>query len=357
MRLTARGWTVVAVLVFAVAMSWQYGPRSLNAVATPLLVVLVASVLTTIRAARPRARRLPLAEGFIGETRTVEVVLETDSTVATTVRDDVGYGLVAPNPTAEMTLDGETTFKYELTLEKRGEHRIGPLSISVQDVFGLCERRFEYEERTNVLVYPRVYDLHGGTSRDLEVLADVARRSDREEFDHLREYERGDPLRDVHWKSAAKRPPDELVVKEFAADETAGSAVIAAECTPGREDELATAVASVATYLLELDVAVGVTVGTDGYPPDTGREHHRALLGLLAVVQPRELEDRDRADADVLVQSDANGTVLVVDGYEIPFDRLRSAAGSAARSSETDRNGPADHSGETDGGRSPEVAS
>ncbi|MFC4439630.1 MULTISPECIES: DUF58 domain-containing protein [Natrialbaceae] len=334
MRLTSRGWAVVAVVAFGITMSWQYGPRALDAVVTPLLVVLFAGVLTTVRAERPRTRRLPVSEGFIGERRTVAVGIETDSSVAATVRDDVGDGLSASGAAAETTLEGETEFEYDLTLEGRGERRIGPLSVTVGDVFGLCERRFEYEETTNVLVYPRVYDLREGTNRDLELLADVARREDREEFDHLREYQRGDPLRDVHWKSAAKRPGDELVVKEFAADETSGSATIAAECIPGREDELAGAAASVATYLLELEVDVGLTLADDRRPSSTGREHHRSLLRLLAVLEGRELDDRDRTEADVLIQSDANGTVVVVDGYEIPFDRLRGAAGDETR---TDR--------------------
>ncbi|MFU8869405.1 DUF58 domain-containing protein [Natronococcus sp.] len=327
MRLTSRGWGALAVVAFGAVMSWQYGPRSLDAVVIPLLVVVGVGALTTARADRPRVRRAPISEGFLGERRTVTVAIETDSSVAATVRDDVGDGLAAPDPTVETTLEGETELEYELTLKKRGERRIGPLSIAVRDVFGLWERRFEYEETQTVLAYPRVYDLQNGASHDLEVLADVAREANREEFDHLREYQRGDPLREVHWKSAAKRPDDELVVKEFAADETVGAATVAAECTPGREDELAAAVASVATYLLECEVRVGLTVGTEGHPPGAGRQYHRSLLRALAVLEAEELDERDRAEADVLVQSDANGTTVVVDDREIPFDRLRGADG------------------------------
>jgi uncharacterized protein (DUF58 family) len=342
MRPTIRGWGALAVVAFAVTMSWQYGPRSLDAVVIPLLVVLLAGVVTTLRVGRPRVRRRAVAEGFIGERRTAEITVETETTVAATLIDDVGEGLTAAGATEQTTLDGETAFEYELTLEERGDHRIGPLTIVAQDVFGLFDRRFAYEKTIPVLVYPRVYDLHGGSNRDLEVLADLARRTSREEFDHLREYQRGDPLRDVHWKSVARRSDDELIVKEFAADETAGTARIAAECTPGREEALATAVASVATYLLELDVEVGVTVGEDGQPPGAGRDHHRSLLGLLAVLEAVELDERDRRNADVLVQSDATGTVVVVDGTEIPFERLRGVGdgtecrGEYARENETD---------------------
>ncbi|MDG5760781.1 DUF58 domain-containing protein [Natronococcus sp. A-GB1] len=354
MRLTSRGWGVVAVVAFGAVMSWQYGPRSLDAVVIPLVVVVVAGVLTTVRADRPRVRRAPVPEGFLGENRTVTVGIETDSSVAATVRDEISDGVAAADPSVETTLEGETELEYDLTLEERGEHRIGPLSIAVRDVFGLFERRFEYEETTTVLAYPRVYDLQNGTSRDLEILAGVAREANREEFDHLREYQRGDPLREVHWKSAAKRPDDELVVKEFAADETVGAAAVAAECTPGRDDELAAAVASVATYLLECEVRVGLTVGAEGHPPSTGRRHHRSLLRSLAVLEAEELDEQSRAEADVLVQADANGTTVVVEGHEIPFDRLRGADGRTAVDSRSDGNGSSNADAETDG--SPGVA-
>ena len=342
MRLTSRGWGVVAVVAFGAVMSWQYGPRSLDAVVIPLVVVAVAGVLTTVRADRPRVRRGSIPEGFLGETRTVTVAIETDSSVAATVRDEVGDGLAAPDPTVETTLEGETQLEYDLTLEERGEHRIGPVSIAVRDVFGLFERRFEYEETTTVLAYPRIYDLQNGASRDLEILAGVAREANREEFDHLREYQRGDPLREVHWTSAATRPDDDLVVREFAADETAGAATVAAECISGREDELAAAVASVATYLLECEIRVGLTVGAEGHPPSTGRRHHRSLLRSLAVLEAEELDERSRTEADVLVQSDANGTTIVVEGHEIPFDRLRGVDGRTAGDVQVDGSGSTD---------------
>ncbi|WP_265109127.1 DUF58 domain-containing protein [Halosolutus halophilus] len=350
MRLTRRGWAVVVVVVGSIAMGWQYGPRALNAVVTPLLVVLVAGTITTALADRPRVRRGAVAEGFVGETRTIAVTIETERAVSATVRDAVDDGLTATTDPAEMTtLDGETEFSYDLRLEGRGDRRVGPLAISVVDLFGLVERRFEYEETASVLVYPPVYDLRGGTDRDLHLLADAATRRDREEFDHLREYQRGDSLRDVHWKSAAKRPDDGLVVTEYVNDDDAGSAVVAAECTPTRVDDLATAVASVATYLLEEGVNVGVTLPAADRQPGSGHDHHYDLLGLLAVVEAGELDERARTNADVLVQADANGTRIVVDDRTIPFDRLRGRGGRDGNRDERTRTGTTDRGGADDG--------
>ncbi|QLK27846.1 DUF58 domain-containing protein [Natrinema zhouii] len=347
MRLTLRGWTVVVAVGVAVVLSREFGPRALNAIVVPLVVVLLAGLVTTARTDRPRVIRQPVAEGFIGEQRRVEVAIETESPVAATVRDTVGDGLSATaEPVAETTLDGDETVTYDVRLEARGRRRVGPLSIAVSDIVGLVERRFEYEETTPVLVYPRVHDLSSGPAADLRALAGVADRHERDEFDHLREYHRGDPFRDIHWKAAAKRPDDELVITEYADDEAVSAVTVAAECRPrragdsvdhdgdgertgrndeptGYDDEMAAAAASVATALLERGVPVELAVPDGTQPPGDGRGHHRELLGLLAVAGPGELDDRTRRDADVLVRTDADGTTIVVDGREIPFDRLR----------------------------------
>ncbi|WP_222920112.1 DUF58 domain-containing protein [Natrinema sp. SYSU A 869] len=324
MRLTHRGWTVVAVVFVAVVLGWQFGPRALNAVVVPLVVVLLAGLITVGRADRPRITRRPVEEGFIGEERAVAVAIETDGTAAATVRDTVGDGLSSTtDPLAETTLAGEDTVTYDVRLEARGERRAGPLSITVSDLIGLVERRFEYEETTPVVVYPRVRELGGGPATDIQTLASVADRHVDEEFDHLREYHRGDPLRDVHWKTAAKRPDDELVVTEYADDKDVGAVTVAAECLTDGDDEMASAVATVATYLLEQGATVAVTIPDGTRPPGSGRAHHRDILQLLAVAGPGELPDRTRRDADVLVRTDGDGTTVVVDDREIPFDRLR----------------------------------
>ncbi|WP_247003036.1 DUF58 domain-containing protein [Halosolutus gelatinilyticus] len=349
MRPTRRGWGVVAVVGFALAMSFRYGPRSLNAVVTPLLVVVLAGVVTAVRARRPTVTRTPSLEGFVGERLTVTATIETNRAVPATVQDAVGDGLSAIDPSEATTLGGTREFSYGIELEERGDHRVGPLSITVTDLFGLFERRFTYEECTDVLVYPPVYDLRGSDG-DFAVLAEIADRIDREEFDHLREYRRGDALRDVHWKSAAKRPDDDLVVTEYASDESAGSAVVAAECTPDRTDELAAAVASVATALLELGVDVGLDLPAESRPPGSGQDHHYDLLRSLAVVDAGELEDERRDGAAVLVQADVDGTRVVVDGRTVAFDRLRGRAGATdgvgAHDSRSNRPRTADGTGD-----------
>lgn len=359
MRLTIRGWAVVAIVAASIAMSWQYGPRALNAIVVPLVVVLLAGFVVTLRIDRPEVRRLPVEEGFIGETREVEFVVETDSDVAATVRDAVGTGLSATGgrdatdrsdrepaaefgPALETILDGERHFTHDVRLEERGERTVGPLTIAVSDILGLTRRRFEFEETATVVVYPRVHELRGEAAHALQELATATAQRNREEFDHLREYRRGDSLRDVHWKAAAKQPDDNLVVTEYAVDEGVGSVTVAAECTAGREDELATAVASIAVTLLETNVRVGLVGGDVRLQPNEGRSHYYDLLGVLAGLEPgagtAALEERERADAEILVTAETDGTTVDVDGREneIPFTSLRGDTGRTSRGSRRD---------------------
>ncbi|AXR76632.1 DUF58 domain-containing protein [Natrarchaeobaculum sulfurireducens] len=345
MRPTIRGWTVVVVVAVALAMSWQYGPRSLNAVVVPLVVVLVGGVIATGLLTRPSVSRHPIEDGFPGDRRTVALTVDSDTSVAATVRDDVGDGLVTVDgePCVETTLEDETRLEYAIDLDARGERTVGPLSITVTDVFGLVRRRFEYDATASVLVYPRLFDLGGETARELRTAVDDTVADERDEFDHLREYRRGDPRRDVHWKASAKRPGDDLVVAEHVADGSLGSITIAADGPPDRADELVSAVATVATVLFEANVGVGLAIGEEYRPPSTDAAHYRDCLALLAIVDDSDLEGSERQRADVVVRADETGTTVVVEGTELPVGRL--AASASVAGGESDRTSNVDGTG------------
>ncbi|THE65365.1 DUF58 domain-containing protein [Salinadaptatus halalkaliphilus] len=324
MRLTRRGWTVLATVVAALALSWQYGPRSLNAIVVPLVIVFVAGLAAVALYDRPSVERQPIDDGPVGDHRTVTVTVDTDATVAATIRDTVGDGLAAVDgePVAETTLEGETRLRYDVALEERGERTVGPLSITVTDIFGLFRRRFDDDATSMVVVYPPVYELSGDAARAVRSQGNAA-REDRDEFDHLRAYQRGDPMRDVNWKATAKRADGDLVVTEHLADAAVGSISLAGECSPAHADELTSALASIATDLLAGGIDVGVTLGDDACPPGGGSRHRRDILAMLAVSDGGDLDHDRRREADVLVRTDDDGTTVVVDDTEREFERFR----------------------------------
>ncbi|WP_247730495.1 DUF58 domain-containing protein [Halovivax limisalsi] len=320
MRPTRRGLAVLVTIGAVLALSAQWGPRSLNAVVAPLVVVTVAGAGSVALVDRPTVRRRPVGAGYVGETRPVTVDVESDRGVTATLSDEIGAGLDASTNRFERVLDGETTITYSVRLLARGERSVGPLSISVTDLFGLFSREYTVDGRGSILVYPPVYELTPAARRRLSEYANTAREFDRAVFDRLREYQRGDTLRDVHWKSAAKRPDGELVVKEFVADDGLDRVTLVAAGAAGDGDDLAAATATLVDHLLDHDVGVVLVLpGVElTVTPDRRDEAFRALALFEA-----GSTDPDRVAAgDIVVEAGPDGIVVDFDGESVAFERL-----------------------------------
>jgi uncharacterized protein (DUF58 family) len=99
---------------------------------------------------------------------------------------------------------------------KRGLYQLGPAEIRAIDPFGLLRFVRRFTTRTEVVVYPAVFELESfpaqGRSMESGGRSSFVQQGD--EFSGLREYRWGDDQRHIHWKSVART--GELVVKEFA---------------------------------------------------------------------------------------------------------------------------------------------
>ena len=315
LRPTRRAFALVGLCGLALWLAFEFGTRSLNAVVVPALVALFAAIVQLFRTERPEVHRTQPVAGFPGEVRTVRVAIETDDALGAHITERVGDGL---DSDIEPTSRGlPTTLSYDVRLERRGEHRLGPLTLTVRDVFGLLSTTFEYPKRTPMLVYPELYDLTGASG----VLGGPVEIFDeREAFDELREYVHGDSLRDVHWKSSAKR--DDLLVMEFDSTSEVTGLTIAAEAAPGHADAMAAAAASVATYLLDAGLAVSLSLPETHVERAGGEPQRERVLSALARARPGRVE---APDADIRVLADAAGTRLTVEERDVPFEQLAGA--------------------------------
>lgn len=319
MRLTRRGYAVVGVVVLALALGAWFGERALNAIVAPAVVALALAAAQAYRADEPSVERIVPAPGFPGDVRTVRLNVDVDGTAV--VRDRLGDGL-SPR-SVQRTIAGETSVEYEVELRERGAHDLGPVAVTVRDVFGLVTREFDAGATGNVLVYPRVVPL--GNPGAFAGLVDREGSRDRQAFDALREYVSGDSLRDVHWKTSAKRGNDDLVVMEFAAEDEGGVAVVgeAPDDGEGRNaDAMAEATASVVAYLLDHGVEVELAVPAGSLDPGLGDRHRREVLELLAVTPPGRVSPADVEDAEVVVTAEGGEATVEVLGQTVPFDRL-----------------------------------
>ena len=184
-RLTRRGRIAIGAIVVAVILGWQFGARSLNAVAAPTLAALIVGALHVRRSAKPTVELSAIEAGFPGESRPVTVSIS-GSGIAT-VELELPYGTDEERVDATVTLPH--TFDLETTLEHRGLYNVGPPTIRQRGPLGLVERKIDTTETSTLVVYPKRYRLasDGVISRfftdELE--------TERQEFDRLREYTPG----------------------------------------------------------------------------------------------------------------------------------------------------------------------
>ena len=107
------------------------------------------------------------------------------------------------------------TATYELPGEERGVYELGPLTVHLEDPFGLAARGVAETPVVALVVYPRIEVLDPlspgpGSRRNQARLVTNAAAVDGDLY-ALREYHMGDDLRRVHWRATAKR--DEVMIR------------------------------------------------------------------------------------------------------------------------------------------------
>jgi len=152
--------------------------------------------------------------------------------------------------------------------DRRGEHHIGPATLSSGDPIGRRVRSVQLPDEQRLLVYPKILALHapGLASRLLvgdkrapaEIVADPSRTVG------VRPYQAGDPLRHVDWRASARSTG--LLVRHFEPTVNPRIAVFLDVRVPQflswrpEPDELEFAVA-VAASLVSALVDAGIAVG------------------------------------------------------------------------------------------------
>ncbi|SDF45497.1 Protein of unknown function DUF58 [Halorubrum xinjiangense] len=345
--LTRRGRVAGVVGLVAAASALAAGGRALDAIVIPVAIALAAGYVQVSRVDAPAVRHVTPADGFVGETREVGLEFGPDAvrdgsaagpSFLADIRVRVDEGLDGPTAPIRASV-GTEPVSYHVTYRERGERTLGPVELTVTDVFGLFERELVADETAAVTVYPPRDPIPARFRRGLYAVdaVDVSRR--REEFDRLREYTRGDAVRDVHWATTAKR--DEIVVKEFAAETARNRVTIAGgtEVRGGEElsgfgdadrpvsaiaaDELARATASLALALLDDGVPVDVRLPAGRVSAAPGGRGRREVLELAARTGPGTVTDEA---ADVTVVAEADGARFRTGDRSVSFADLRRAA-------------------------------
>ena len=218
--LTKRGRFVVALGLGVYIAAWGFGSKPLYPVATGLLLAGALAWLWVRLANRPfRVRRgWGDSEHLEGDHVPVTVELEATGKVppaAATLVERVGRLGEQRHPLRRV--GRRLSVRYVLHDLRRGRYRFDDVRAEISDPFALERVSIPLPAPGALLVYPRLVRLErlfsesGTHSHDGRRL--LLRRHTGFELHGVREYEQGESLRRVHWRSTARR--GQLMVKEL----------------------------------------------------------------------------------------------------------------------------------------------
>jgi uncharacterized protein (DUF58 family) len=197
--------------------AWAFGSKILYPVALGLPVAVLLAWLWTAFANRPLQlrRTLPAGERLEGEDVEIQVDLASERRLLparwTLLERISKLGQRAT------TLGADGRGRYVLERLPRGRYTFEDSMAVIEDPLGLERVEQPLTAPAALLVYPRLVELErlfsesGTRSHDGRRL--LLRRPSGFDLHSVREYEHGDSLRKVHWRSTARRA--QLMVKEL----------------------------------------------------------------------------------------------------------------------------------------------
>ncbi len=213
---------------------------------------------------------------------------------------------------------------YELATNRRGQMLVGPLAIRRQDPLGLFVASRTVGDTATVLVEPKIFAIDprpSGRIRHLE-----GPRSDRSTqgtmtFHSLREYTRGDDIRQVHWRSSARTGT--LMVREHVDTSLPSTVVVLDTCTYNYSRDLFEDAVDVAASVVAASQARNFPVRfltTSGATLLVrAGQRGQELRNLLATLAPDDAGSLHRTTGHVLRGHD-HDTMVVIAGAVTPAD-------------------------------------
>lgn len=218
--LTRRGRLALALGVGVYAAAWAFGSQTLYPVAVGLVLAPLGARLWVATLTGPvTLRRRARGEHTEGEDVDVELELGASSRIrppAVHVAERLGR-LGRVETTLRRRGRGSLAGRYRLASVPRGRYRFEPASVVLEDPFALARNERIVNAAGALLVLPRIAHLDGLFSESGSYAADgrrlLLRRPTGFDVHSIREYERGESLRKVHWRSTARR--GQLMVKDL----------------------------------------------------------------------------------------------------------------------------------------------
>lgn len=330
------------------APAW-WSPRLIGAMFLWDFVIVLAFVSDLLRMPKPEEMEARRSWEEAPElARPCEVTLSlrnfTETAVRCFVTDETPVPVRSAPPTLELVVPakGKSRASYKILPRERGDHRMGRLFLRYQSWLGLAQRWAVAETMQTVRVLPdieqaRQHALYLIRSRQIEM--ERRRRRQRghgREFESLRDYQKGDDIRDICWTATARR--HQLTTRIFEMERSqavwivldAGRllcAEVQQEQGNLRISKLDYAV-NAALSLAQVATQCGDRVGLLAYgraiqfnlAAGRGALHLRSIVDCLAQIRPEASEaDHSRAARVLLTEQSRRSLVVwITDFAETP---------------------------------------
>ena len=287
---TVSGWAYAAMLVVMLVASINY-QLSLGYALTFLLAgcALVSMHLTHRTLLGLTLHVRPVQAVHAGEPATVEVVLANPGgrrdSVGLHFHEADGEGLADARAWCEVPALGQAAASLRLQPRTRGLHPVPAIVVDTRFPFGLFRAWTVWRPAATFLAWPapEVPPPPLPAQAESGSQATPTRTDDGSELEGVRAWRRGDTLRQVVWKKAART--GELVSRETGTSASRQSWLEwQHSAAPGLSiEQRLSRLAAWVELAHRLDLPVGLRLPGQEWPPGHGDAHRVALLGALAL--------------------------------------------------------------------------
>ncbi len=200
----------------------------------------------------------------------VEMPMQFISTLPLLPSDKPDFGILSN--TASLRWYSAISWRYRLYCQKRGYYRLGPMTVTSGDIFGLYPRSITQPSVDHIIVYPKIFSIGELGITPLYLLGDA--KAEKRIFEDpariagIRDYTPYDNPRHIHWKATARH--QQLQLKIFESTTLLKVAIFlpveSFQSEEGIDEEdfelgISTA-ASIANYCIKQDIPAGLFVNS-----------------------------------------------------------------------------------------------